>query len=90
MIAHVLNGVINRPSRDSMLLRHAIDDLAHKDVELRYELLISRLIRLHWDRPHLSKVKAEYKSKYGSGLEKDIKEATRGDFKAFCLRLCET
>ena len=75
-----------------MLLRHAIDDIVekHTDVELRYELLMSRLIRLHWDRPHLAKVKAEYKSKYGSDLERDIKDATRSDFKAFCLRMCET
>ncbi|KAK4994025.1 hypothetical protein LTR28_001034, partial [Elasticomyces elasticus] len=55
VIAHILNGVINRPARDALLLRHAIDDIVshNKDDELRYELLISRLVRLHWDRAHL-------------------------------------
>ena len=90
MIAHILNGVINRPARDSMLLRHAINDITNKDVDLRYELLMSRLVRLHWERTHLIKVKSEYRNKYRTDLERDIKEAARGDFRDFCLRLCET
>ena len=75
-----------------MLLRHAIDDISEKnrEVELRYELLMSRLIRLHWDRMHLARVKREYKNKNGSDLERDIKLAARGDFREFCLRLCQT
>ena len=75
-----------------MLLRHAIDDISEKnrEVELRYELLMSRLIRLHWDRMHLARVKREYKNKNGSDLERDIKSAARGDFREFCLRLCQT
>lgn len=75
-----------------MLLRHAIDDITEKnrEVELRYELLMSRLIRLHWDRMHLARVKREYKNKNGSDLERDIRSAARGDFREFCLRLCQT
>jgi len=89
--AHVLNGVINRPARDAMLLRHAIDDIsAHKD-ELRYELLISRLVRFHWDRTgHLERVKTEYYEKYHAELEDDVEDATRGDFREFVLELCQS
>lgn len=92
VIAHILNGVINRPARDSLLLHHAIEDISSrsKDVELRYELLMSRLVRLHWDRAHLAKVKSEYKRKYGKSLEHDVERATKGDFGKFCLGLCET
>ncbi|KAI9662112.1 MAG: hypothetical protein M1831_002808 [Alyxoria varia] len=90
VIAHILNGIINRPSRDCMLLRHAVNDITNKDVDLRYELLLSRLVRLHWDKVHLSRVKEEYKSKYQSSLERDVKDALRGDFQRFCLRLCES
>ena len=92
MIAHILNGVINKPARDSLLLHHAIKDIAekNKDDELRYELLISRLVRLHWDRLHLVRVKSEYKHKYGKHLEEEIEDATRGDFSEFMLGLAET
>lgn len=62
----------------------------NKDVDLRYELLMSRLIRLHWDRLHLARVKEDYKQKYHVDLEKSVQEASKGDFGAFCVRLCET
>lgn len=92
VIAHILNGVINRVARDCLLLHHAIDDITtrNKAVEFRYELLMSRLVRLHWDRLHLARVKDEYRSKYGVSLERDIKDATKGDFGEFCLKLAST
>ncbi|KAL1611913.1 hypothetical protein SLS60_000135 [Paraconiothyrium brasiliense] len=109
VVAHILNGVINRPSRDAMLLHHALMDLIESPQEApprgssskvasatkherqqRYELLISRLVRLHWDRMHLQRVKMEYDEKYGRVVEEDIEEATRGDFREFCIQLCQT
>src|SRR6202012_3376816 len=126
-MAHILNGVINRPARDAILLHHALEDLKslrdrresgsgsggelkdtsprasasrlnpfssdaraereekreregeekrekarlREDRKDRYELLISRLVRLHWDQSHLRKVKEEYREKYGSRVEHD-------------------
>ena len=92
MIAHILNGVINKPARDALLVQHAIKDIAakNKDDELRYELLISRLVRLHWDKTHLAKVKKEYYERYKKQLEDDIEESTRGDFTDFMMELCQT
>lgn len=89
MIVHILNGVINRPARDALLLRHAIDDIGshNRDEGLRYELLISRLIRVHWDHGHVSRVKREYLEKYGKELEHDIEDATRGDFREFMYEI---
>jgi hypothetical protein len=102
VIAHILNGVINRPARDAMLLHHALMDLiepppgdkdsknAKHERQQRYELLISRLVRLHWDRLHMMRVKDEYAHKYGTELEDDIEDATKdNDFRHFCLALCE-
>ncbi|KAF2106499.1 hypothetical protein BDV96DRAFT_654694 [Lophiotrema nucula] len=111
VIAHILNGVINRPARDAMLLHHALMDLidpaiegnpkssstkvstresSKHDRQQRYELLISRLVRLHWDRLHLLRVKTEYEDKFGRVVEEDIEEATKGDFREFCIALCQT
>ncbi|KAF2651234.1 Annexin [Lophiostoma macrostomum CBS 122681] len=109
VIAHILNGVINRPARDALLLHHALMDLiepsdggprssstrvsassSKHDKQQRYELLISRLVRLHWDRLHLVRVKTEYEEKYGRVVEEDIADATKGPFGEFCLELCTT
>jgi len=115
IVAHILNGVINRPARDAMLMHHALSDLAptektdkkapsphsskhdvSKDKEKeskrdRYELLISRLVRLHWERLHFMRVKDEYKEKYGHYLEEDVEFYVRGDdFREFCLVMCES
>ncbi|GAM87046.1 hypothetical protein ANO11243_050670 [Dothideomycetidae sp. 11243] len=91
VLAHILNGVINRPARDALLLRHAIQDIAahNHDEELRYELLISRMIRFHWDRAHLDRVKREYLAKNRWSIEHHIGEATKGDLRMFLLGLCE-
>ncbi|KAI7125834.1 Annexin, partial [Hortaea werneckii] len=91
VIAHILNGVINKPVRDAMLLQHAIQDILdkNKEDELRYELLISRLVRLHWDKAHLVRVKRAYKEKQGRELQEDIEDATKGDFREFMCELAE-
>jgi hypothetical protein len=151
-MAHILNGVINKPARDAMLLHHAIMDLAPsasdtaltkstsrrsssssssrsdsrpskdptprsssskmrnpfsssdrkleggakkdpaaaKDRKYRYELLISRLVRLHWDKMHLRKVKDGYRDKYGVYVEDDVEDCVKqGEFMEFCLALLE-
>jgi hypothetical protein len=100
VIAHILNGVINRPARDALLLHHAIVDVGdrgghsnnndHAKDELRYELLISRLVRLHWDRSLLVKVKRAYSDKYGRPLDEDLEDATRGDLREFVWELART
>jgi hypothetical protein len=57
----------------------------------RYELVISRLVRLHWERLHFMRVKDEYKEKYGHYLEEDIEDFIKpGDFQEFCLIMCES
>jgi hypothetical protein len=55
----------------------------------RFELLISRLVRLHWERMHFARVKGEYEEKYGRVVEEDVEEATKGDFREFCIALCQ-
>ncbi|KAL8667185.1 MAG: hypothetical protein Q9202_000757 [Teloschistes flavicans] len=84
-LAHILNGVLNRPVRDALLLHQAITETS-KD---RTELLVSRLVRFHWEPKHLEKVKLEYRRKYGSSLEHDVAEGTRGDFGEFMVGLCK-
>ncbi len=53
----------------------------------RTELLISRLVRYHWDRHHLEAIKTEYKARYGKELLAAVSEGTKGDFGDFCTEL---
>ena len=75
-----------------MLLHHALADISsrNKAVELRYELLMSRLVRVHWEPKHLALVKESYRKRYRKSVEEEIKDGVaKGEFREFCLRLCE-
>ncbi|KAL7913520.1 Annexin [Trichoderma velutinum] len=86
LLAHILNGVINRPVRDALLLQHAIT--ASRKDSLRRELLISRLVRFHWDSFHMQDVKRAYRERYGLDLQDAVREATSGEWGMFCRELC--
>ncbi|KAK0668134.1 hypothetical protein QBC41DRAFT_226902 [Cercophora samala] len=88
VLAHILNGVINKPMRDAMLLQHALK--ASKKDELRKELLISRLVRYHWDANHMQQVKRAFREQYGQDLTDAVKEGTKDEWGAFCRALCIT
>ena len=81
-LAHILNGIINRPVRDALLLHQALTAEVSKE---RIELLISRVIRYHWDRPHLEAIKREFRNRYGKELATVIAEGTKGDFGEFLV-----
>ena len=84
-LAHILNGVLNKPVRDALLLHQALAETSKE----RIELLVSRLVRFHWEPRHLERIKVAYKQKYGKRLESAIEEGTKGDFGDFCVGLCK-
>jgi hypothetical protein len=62
-----------------------------EDRKDRHELLISRLVRYHWDKTHLRRVKDEYREKYASYVEDDVEDWIKpGEFQEFCLELLMT
>lgn len=85
---HVLNGIINKPVRDALLLHHALT--ASKKDSLRRELLISRLVRFHWDRRHLAAIKKAYRERYGEDLSDAVRDGTSGQWGLFCEQLVVT
>ncbi|KAI0838229.1 Annexin [Hypoxylon sp. FL0890] len=88
LLAHILNGIINKPVRDALLLHHALT--ASKKDHLRRELLISRLVRFHWDRHHMAAIKRAYRERYGEELSDAVKEGTSGEWGLFCEQLVVT
>ncbi|KAK6603583.1 annexin ANXC4 [Botrytis cinerea] len=86
LLAHILNGIINKPVRDALLVHHALT-LSTRD-PLKTELLISRLVRYHWDRKHLEEVKREYRDRYGIDMQDAVRDGVRGDVGRFLEGLC--
>jgi hypothetical protein len=88
LLHHALIDLME-PSPDGRLSSRESSTASKHQRQQRHELLISRLVRLHWDRLHMMRVKAEYEEKYGRVVEEDIEEATKGDFREFCIALCQ-
>ncbi|KAM3454227.1 hypothetical protein MY3296_003112 [Beauveria thailandica] len=86
LLAHILNGIINRPVRDALLLHHALT--ASRKDNLRRELLVSRLVRYHWDPMHMQAVKKAYSERYDRELQDVVRDATSGEWGIFCAELC--
>ncbi|KAL4873613.1 hypothetical protein BDV12DRAFT_160355 [Aspergillus spectabilis] len=92
-LAHILNGAINRPMRDALLLHQALRE--SRSGKERSELLISRLVRLHWEPRHFENVKAEFRRRYGERLEEAIAEeilptAGGSEWGEFCIQLAQS
>lgn len=89
----MLNGALNRAMRDALLLHQAIAETAPG--KERAELLISRVVRMHWDAKHMERVKATYRSRYGTSVENAIKKEVQANMKTdegklwtqFCIEL---
>lgn len=91
-LTHLINGALDRPLRDAKLLNQAINE-AEPGKE-RVDLLISRLVRMHWNPPHLERVKRAYMRRQGMSVETALKgliaDADPGkstDWMQFCLQL---
>ena len=58
---------------------------------MRCEMLIQRLVRCHWDRPHMNAVKVAYRGHFGRDLQEALKDATgSSEWGQFCHRMCFT
>ncbi|PGG96854.1 hypothetical protein GX51_07634 [Blastomyces parvus] len=91
-LVHVLNGALNRPMRDALLLHQAIAESGTG--RERAELLISRLVRMHWEPTHLERVKSEYKRRYKESVEDaidhEVVNGVKKDWTEFCIGLVKS
>lgn len=79
--------------RDALLLHQALRE--SRTGKERSELLISRLVRLHWEPRHLEQVKSEFRRRYGERLEEAIAEevltsSSGDDWGEFCIGLARS
>lgn len=76
--------------RDALLLHQALRE--SKSGRERSELLISRLVRLHWEPRHFEQVKIDYRRRYGERIEEAIAEeimtsSNGAEWGEFCIEL---
>ena len=79
--------------RDALLLHQALRE--SRTGKERSELLISRLIRLHWEPRHLEQVKQEFRKRYRERLEEAIAKEVLpinggSEWGEFCIELARS
>ena len=82
--------------RDALLIHQAISET--QPGKERAELLISRMVRLHWEPKHLERVKIEFEKRYRIPMEVSIRreimdQAKYDDAKQwseFCIELAKS
>jgi annexin A7/11 len=74
----------NRAASDAVQLEETMAGLGTKD-----QLLIQRLVRIHWDQRHMQQVRAEFQRLYKRDLVKRIKGETSGDYEKILVALVE-
>ncbi|KAL4902968.1 hypothetical protein BDW74DRAFT_157201 [Aspergillus multicolor] len=83
-LLHMLRTALDPAMRDAVLLEECMKGIGTKD-----ERLVVRAVRVHWDRQHLSNVKAAYQHKYKQDLVKRVKGETSGDYQRLLVAMLE-
>ena len=81
LIRMVRSGT-DRAMRDAIGLEECMKGPGTKD-----QMLVSRLVRVHWDRAHMAQVKGAYRAKYGKDLINRIKGETSGDYERLLVAM---
>ena len=69
----------DRAMRDAVNIEHAMAGMGTKD-----EMLVARIVKLHWNPAHLQQVKGAYKARYKQDLIGRVRGETSGDYER-CL-----
>jgi annexin A7/11 len=80
----VLGRAVDRVKNDAEGLEESMKGLGTKD-----ELLITRLVRCHWNREHLRQVNVAYKRFFNKNLVDRVRSETSGDYKNLATTLCQ-
>lgn len=72
----------DRAMRDAVGLEECMKGPGTKD-----QMLVSRMVRVHWDRAHMAQVKGAYRAKYGRDLVTRLKGETSGDYERLLVAM---
>ncbi len=80
----MIRGGVDRAMRDARLLEACMKGPGTKD-----EMLVCRMVAMHWNRNHMAQVKGAYKAKYNRDLASRIRGETSGDYEKILLAMLE-
>lgn len=75
-----LNHALDKYMHQAQLLEDAMAGVGTKD-----HLLISRVVRSHWDKTNMANVRGAYEQRYQKTLAQRIKGETSGDYQRLML-----
>lgn len=79
-LLYQLRQGMDKYMHQATLLEAAMAGAGTKD-----HLLVSRVVRNHWDRNHMANVRGAYEKRYGKNLASRIKGETSGDYERLLL-----
>ena len=81
----MLSAAEDRAKHDATLLEDSMKGMGTKD-----ELLVNRVVRIHWDRQRGAQAKAAYRHFFKKELSERIKGETRGDYERLMVACVES
>ncbi|WEW57100.1 hypothetical protein PRK78_002560 [Emydomyces testavorans] len=84
VLVQILRGARDPVDRDARLLEESMAGIGTKN-----DLLIYRIVRIHWNREHMERVKMAYRHRYGKELRGRVAGETRGDFEKALLAILQ-
>lgn len=80
----MINRALDRAMTDAVQLEETMKGAGTKD-----ELLVNRVVRVHWNKAHLDQVRKAYMHRYKRDLIARVKGETRGDFEKLLVACLE-
>jgi annexin A7/11 len=83
-LLYMLRTAIDPAMRDALALEECMKGAGTKD-----DKLVTRVVRLHWNKPHLDQVKKAYHHHFKRDLRQRVQGETSGDYQHLMLALLE-
>ena len=81
-LVRMVRSGTDRAMRDAVGLEECMKGPGTKD-----QMLVSRVVRAHWDRAHMAQVRGAYRAKFGRDLVSRIKGETSGDYERLLVAM---
>ncbi|MCJ1308367.1 hypothetical protein MMC25_002020 [Agyrium rufum] len=83
-LVQIVRKAVDPAMKEAVALEEAMAGAGTKD-----ELLVSRVVKLHWDRDQVVQVRGAYKHRYGKDLVNRVRGETSGDYMRLLTAMLE-
>lgn len=84
VLIQMVRKASDKAMRDAVALEDCMKGPGTKD-----EMLVCRVVAIHWDRSHVHQVRGAYRKRYGKELVSRIKGETSGNYEKVLVAMCE-